>query len=537
MATLAEKLDAWESGTLSQDGEQTLIDRVLRGTLDGMGGAEGIDMPALKEYMASKGAKTVIRSKEELETLSPDIQAELTKDKGFTGLAEDVVRTGLAGGVGIVEGAQDIGETLSKTGEETAAETTAGLVSGGAEIIGGGLEVAFAPITEAIERVPVANTLMEKFAEGVGAASEFLGDKIGTNEEEKEVLTQSFNNLFNLAIVEAGGSKTVQRGIVKGVEVAKPLAQKTLEVSKQMAIDKGTGFTNWTKTTLESVKDTAARSKAEKAIKSNLEGLNAIESSNSVMRKNIANAKSKGVDVKQIVAETDLLKNSINKEGAIRTTKDGGAVEQINDVFNPYEGAISRVLEQEGRSLGLDVIESTLLDTIKDSTLKGANKTAAMKKVKSEIEGLRLDVNELGELPLSEIQKAKVDKYKNLDYSNSASKSADKAIARAYKDLIEKYTESADVRAINAELTKFYTIREFLEKLDGRTVKGGRLSKYFNQTIGAVIGSQFGPLGALAGAEVAKLLTGKAMKSKFGKTTGSTIEPAEVIKNIEDVSN
>lgn len=54
MATLGEKLDLWEAGQLSDAGNQKLINRVMMGSLDEMGTAEGIDMDALRTHMQEK---------------------------------------------------------------------------------------------------------------------------------------------------------------------------------------------------------------------------------------------------------------------------------------------------------------------------------------------------------------------------------------------------------------------------------------------------------------------------------------------------
>jgi hypothetical protein len=123
-------------------------------------------------------------------------------------------------------------------------------------------------------------------------------------------------------------------------------------------------------------------------------------------------------------------------------------------------------------------------------------------------------------LPLEMIHDAKIDKYANINYLNPESKRVDKALARALKELVENNTKSIKVEALNKELAQQYAVRTFLEKLDGKKVVGGRLGKYFAQITGGMIGSHFGPFGAMVGAEAGNLLKGAQMAGKFSGETG-----------------
>ena len=66
-----------------------------------------------------------------------------------------------------------------------------------------------------------------------------------------------------------------------------------------------------------------------------------------------------------------------------------------------------------------------------------------------------------------------------------------------------------------------------LEKLDGKKVEGGKLGKYFAQTVGGMVGSHFGPLGAIAGAELGGGIKGVQMSSKFKGKTGIPLKQSE----------
>lgn len=284
--------------------------------------------------------------------------------------------------------------------------------------------------------------------------------------------------------------------------------------------------------------------KSSRIINQRVSELNKLESSNAVVRKAIAGAADKGIDVKDIVANTDLLQGAVDKDGTIRTTQDGGAVEQLNDFIKPQEDVISQTLKREGKTIPLSDLEDKLMKAVNDSSVKGGAKIRALANAKADIAGYKLDAVDAngqpwvegqseGEphIPLSTVHDAKVDKYSNIDYTNPESAKTDKVIAKTLKQVVEDNTDSVDVKALNAELSKHYATLNFLEKLDGKKVAGGRLGKYFAQTVGAIVGSHFGPLGGIAGAEAGGLIKGAQMAGKFGEPIGASLEQSDAMKS------
>jgi len=255
--------------------------------------------------------------------------------------------------------------------------------------------------------------------------------------------------------------------------------------------------------------------------------LTKLDNSYVALRKQSAKAAEKGIDVKKMLAETDLLQNSVDKEGTIRTQN---AIVQLNDFMKPQEDVISQTLRKEGRKIPLGMVESKLKTTINDSGLQGGAKLRALKNVADDIEGYRLGVDKDGYIPVSLIHDAKVDKYANINYLNPESKRSDKAIAKALKELVEEHTKSVDVKQLNQELSQYYTLQAYLEALDGKKVAGGKLGKYFAQTVGAIAGSHFGPLGAIAGAEAGGMIKGASMASKFGGA-GKKLQQSAAMKS------
>ena len=285
----------------------------------------------------------------------------------------------------------------------------------------------------------------------------------------------------------------------------------------------------------ESLEGTASRvagarraMSVEKVVNNRIAELSNLESRNAGIRKAIKSAADKGVDVKKILAETDLLQGAVDKTGAIRTTQEGGAVSQLQDFIKPQESVVSKVLAEEGKTIKLTELEKRLKDEVRASGVKGGALTRGLKNVDDDIAGYALEANEAGEVPLNLVQDAKIDKYRNINYLNPEASRVDKSIARGLKKTIEDFSERA--KPLNDELARHYETLRLLEALDGKIVAGGKMGKYFAQTIGAVVGSHFGPLGALAGAEAGNLVKGLQMARKFGGTTGKVLEESAAMK-------
>lgn len=256
--------------------------------------------------------------------------------------------------------------------------------------------------------------------------------------------------------------------------------------------------------------------------------LTKLENSNSKLRSLSANSSGKGIDVKKLLAETDLLHNAVDDTGTIRTQN---ALTDLQDFIKPQESIISRSLHKEGKKLPLGIVESHLKKAVNDSGLKGGAKIRALKNVADDIEGYALEVDKDGYIPLALLQDAKIDKYSNINFLNPETKRADKAIARGLKELVETHTTSVDVKQLNDELAQWFSLEKYLEALDGKKVDGGKLGKYFAQTLGGIAGSHFGPLGTVAGAEIAGRIRGATMKSKFGSKIGRNLEQSPAMQS------
>jgi len=257
--------------------------------------------------------------------------------------------------------------------------------------------------------------------------------------------------------------------------------------------------------------------------------IQAVIDQNKPLRTYVEKQNKKGVDVKNEVANTDLLRGAVDKDGVIRTKQEGGAVSQYRDFLKPQEKVVSDILKAEGKTMALKDVEANLTKLVLDSGLEGKALVKALSDIKSEIEGYSLRADSAGNIPVSLINDAKINKYATINYL-SDNGVIDKTIARGLKEIVERETKSANVKALNAELAKHYSTIGFLEKLDGVRVKGGRLGKYFAQTIGTVVGSQFGPVGAVLGAELGGRIKGTSMSKTFGKEAGTPLKASTAME-------
>lgn len=380
---------------------------------------------------------------------------------------------------------------------------------------------------------PLAEEALSKVGEVIqgGIVSGLEARGIDPESQRGQDIINSTMGAIDLAAIAVPGaikgvkSKGVKGFVKEGVETVKKVPDLIEDIPRVVAAA-GEGVVAKGKAAVQSVRP------AQKAriINRNLDELTDFQSKKASVRKLIESAEKQGIDVKQKLAETDLLVDAVDKDGTIRAK---GAIDQLNSELKPFEGIVGQLLEKEGASLSLIDVKQSLTDAINRSGLKGATKTKALRQIEREIEGLALDATD-GSLPLSTLHEAKIDLYSNLDYTNPKSKAIDKLFAKEYKGLVEKISEAADIQKVNRQLSEWYSVRDLLDKMNGGKVKKGRLGKYFGGTVGAIVGSHLGPLGAIAGSEIGQALTGAQMAKTFSKRSGGDVVMGESLRTARE---
>lgn len=267
----------------------------------------------------------------------------------------------------------------------------------------------------------------------------------------------------------------------------------------------------------------------EKTIEDRVGTIQKVTDSKATLRNYLSKTSEKGFDPIKDISSTDLLQGAVDNTGTIRTKTTGGAIEQYNEFLKPQEGIINKIIKNEGQTIPLQNVEEIMIDAVNNSPIKGSAKSTAMDAVRKEIEGLKLDAID-GNIPVSVLHEAKVNKYAHINYMNAESGTADKLVAKTLKQLVED-NSSAHVKELNQELARHYANIGFLEKLDGAKVEGGKLGKHFAKVIGGMVGSHFGPLGTIAGSEVAGKLSGASMASTLSKGIGKELQSSKTMND------
>tara|TARA_R110000868_G_scaffold75379_3_gene217559 strand:+ start:4615 stop:6654 length:2040 start_codon:yes stop_codon:yes gene_type:complete len=225
------------------------------------------------------------------------------------------------------------------------------------------------------------------------------------------------------------------------------------------------------------------------------------------------------------VASTDVLTNAVDENGLIRTKGEGGAVEQYkSQTLDGAENVVRKNLERLGETVNLNELEIRLNEAVNKSGLEGADLKVALNKVKREISGYKLKADAEGNVPLTTIHDAKIATSKKIrDFTTpSEIKTYEKALGEALKTTVEK-NSTFNVKEINAELSKYLQDVKFLESLDGKRVKGGKLGKYFAQISGNIAGGAIGtavggPVGTAVGTMIGGNIAGKIKGSSLQRT-------------------
>jgi hypothetical protein len=420
-----------------------------------------------------------------------------------------------------------------KAGEDYKAKVAGALL----DVTLGSINTVLSPISgtfKSAEQVPgiapVAtgvNSMFGILGEAPKPIADFTVDILPVTDETKEYLRPKFEELAALAAQVVGGKATLDsftsKSNVLTKEVAERIKADALRVEKPNV-----------------VKPTKATAKLAGEIEN-------IENNYSKLRK--ANEFSKDAEASRLrIAETDVLANSVDADGTIRTKQKGGAIDQYRaQRIDGTESVVRDNLKREGAKVNLNEVARELKIKIAESGLEGADLITALNGVKKEIAGLKLRADELGNIGLEKVHDAKINTTKNIDYNTPPeTKTYRKTVARTYKEVVENKSKvkvnvggkEYGIDGINKELSKYYADIERLQGLDGRKVRGGRLGKYASQISGNVVGmaagSVGGPLGAavgsIIGGEAAGFLKGKVMERTFGRERGVALEKNPILE-------
>ncbi len=229
----------------------------------------------------------------------------------------------------------------------------------------------------------------------------------------------------------------------------------------------------------------------------------------------------KGVDVRKILSETDLLNGAVDADGHISKEI---AMQNFDEVMAPWEGKVREKLVAEGAKVSTQRLTAQADDFVRGSRLLGSDKTKLRNQILADLQALSENGNTVMVPTLHDL---KVQRGGRNNYLDPDTNAVNKEVTRFFKEMVEKNTKALDVPTYNSELSKLYAVRDALESLDRTKVKGARLGKYFSQVIGAAAGGSVGgPLGAILGAEAGDLARGAQLSRSLGGDINTSLAPS-----------
>jgi len=265
-----------------------------------------------------------------------------------------------------------------------------------------------------------------------------------------------------------------------------------------------------------------------------------IESGYAGMRNKRAFSNDEFAGSRDRITRAQVLNSAVNENGVILTKGRGGAAERYkNEYIKGSESAVRDGLEQEAASIRPEDLLSFFEKKLGGNRLLvGDARKRALAKVKAEIAGYRKNPD--GSIPLTELHDAKIATTEIIkDFATPAgTKTYQKSLAKALKEIIEDRSQ-LNVKEVNEELAKYYKDIDYLESLDGKRVKGGKLGKYFAQIAGNIVGGSVGTAvggagggiaGTILGGEVASGIKAKLMQGALKTRSGAMPAQSEILK-------
>lgn len=463
-----------------------------------------------KEYEQKYGVAPVFSSTSSIDTTpAPRImtreeyQSEFfPKNKNIVQKAGSMIKDSFNAGVEKTKAGFDKAQGASNTG------SVKDLYRGSLRLASGAIETAFAPLAPLF--YPISNR-MQKTSEAISDIP--LIQKIASGDKGQKLIN-TVEDVYDIANI--AGTVTGSRGASK----LKPIE----------AID------NFKKT-----RQVQIANKIEKELFD-------IENSYTKTSKQNSYLKDGGSASRKRIAQTDVLTNLVDEDGKITVD----SAKRASDIYQEQkiggaEGVVRDLLKNEGKKVSLDQVQKILTNKVATAGLEGGDLIRAMNGIKQELQGLKLRADKTGNIPLDKIHDTKISTTRNIDYTKPPEVSYRKAIANAYKEIVEDNSKTKislggkefNIKDINERLGEVYGDVERIASLGGKRVKGGRLGKYSSQiagnlagaTAGGVVGGPIGmAIGTIVGGEVASKLRGKQMSSTFGKARGKIIPKDSLIE-------
>lgn len=228
----------------------------------------------------------------------------------------------------------------------------------------------------------------------------------------------------------------------------------------------------------------------------------------------------RGKDPAQFLAENNITPNIQEGKMFTKTPQQDAVFQRIAQPYNDALDAGLAEIEPSVPKIKLADVEAQAIANVR-TPANIANNTADFLEKAVQREFKTYAKNFGDEVTLRQLNSIKKGKWgqTKFDITKPYQGDVNYNIGKAAKVLIENTVpkDAFSVHGLNDVLGDIYDARKFFQSLDGYTVKGGRLGKYFARTIGAGIGAGI----PIPGGEIIGALGGDAIMQILQKNTFS----------------
>ncbi len=212
----------------------------------------------------------------------------------------------------------------------------------------------------------------------------------------------------------------------------------------------------------------------------------------------------------------------VNGRRVFTTGVDSASQQTINDRIGALSELRDKATAQSGMTINPNDLRQSMLSQA-EKDFSGTALQAAQNHINNEMDALSIDpkykVDGNGNLNSQQATEMKSYLASNMKYDATRPSNIAETygtMAKVARTSIENAAEQAgtpSIKELNHLIQQHYDSLTFLNKINGQTVKGGRLGGYFARTVGAVVGSSMGGSGVI----------GKALGGLGGEEAGGMI--------------
>ena len=273
----------------------------------------------------------------------------------------------------------------------------------------------------------------------------------------------------------------------------------------------------------------AARNLQPKVIKNIADSYRDVAGQTQKARTTLGRAVERGKDPAQFLAERNIVPEV--KKGKMLTEAASGKLDEMVEPLNRHLDLALKEIEPGVRRIPLADVEAQAISRVRSQS--NINKNIANEleaDVRAEFNAYRSNFG--NEVTVTQLNGIKQGKWARtpFDVTKPYKGTVNYEIGRVAKDTIEQVVpkELLGVRELNSAIGDILEARKFLDSLNGRVVRHGRLGGLFGRTIGAIAGSGGGPIGTILGA-----LGGDAVIDIIQKSTFSNPLKQIILRNLQ----